>query len=597
MDGLQVNFCKMPHCANFGIAPKQGVKEHRKRVAYGDNYTWHGSADLMPGIRCNLCGQIPRLKSNLAIVEECRRLWEPYEPSVAPGCPNQGCSNRSVPVGSVERAYRFYGRTKAGSQRVKCKECGRHFSVANRTTLRQRLALRNTAIFEQIFGQTPMRRICKVLHINPAVLYNRIPFFHRQCMLFAAEHERKLLEGMEIQRLYIGVDRQDYNVNWSSSKDRRNTVLRAIGSADNTTKYVFGMHLAFDPDVDRAAVEADAIAIGDGKLPTAYRKHARVWIESDWDSEFRRRRKKYRTKDTPRARAARARRYGSRPVLMDVDRSYAEAKGRVDCEVPEVHPRTTRVPTMGVQTHEEYTTYAHFFFMKKLLAKVPKVRFFFDRDAMIRAACLSAFADRIKSREVDAFFVNIDKDMNRGQKLAAKARADERLQAMKAKFPEMSARDVELEFIKEEMRNPTLVGPFGDKWIRHPLPTMGEPDKEMCMLTDLGDYSEDHKARLFRRVSLHSLDCFFQQVRRSMSLLERAIPSANGQRKMWYDKNPYNPRVISHLLEIYRVVHNFVEIGEDRRTPAMRLGLVDRPIKVHEILNFMRNSGETLRVA
>ena len=31
--------------------------------------------------------------------------------------------------------------------------------------------------------------------------------------------------------------------------------------------------------------------------------------------------------------------------------------------------------------------------------------------------------------------------------------------------------------------------------------------------------------------------------------------------------------MVTKLLDIYRVMHNFVEVGRDRKTPAMRLGL------------------------
>ncbi len=75
-----------------------------------------------------------------------------------------------------------------------------------------------------------------------------------QCLKFAANRERALREGMEIRRLNIAVDRQDYVVNWTQREDKRNVVLHAVGSADNESGYVFGMHPNFDPALDRDAV-------------------------------------------------------------------------------------------------------------------------------------------------------------------------------------------------------------------------------------------------------------------------------------------------------------------------------------------------------
>jgi len=36
---------------------------------------------------------------------------------------------------------------------------------------------------------------------------------------------------------------------------------------------------------------------------------------------------------------------------------------------------------------------------------------------------------------------------------------------------------------------------------------------------------------------------------------------------------PYKPAMVGKLLDIFRVFYNFVEVGRDKQTPAMRLGL------------------------
>jgi hypothetical protein len=40
-------------------------------------------------------------------------------------------------------------------------------------------------------------------------------------------------------------------------------------------------------------------------------------------------------------------------------------------------------------------------------------------------------------------------------------------------------------------------------------------------------------------------------------------------------------------LEIYRVYYNFVQAGEDGKTPAMRLGLAKGKISIDDLLNFV----------
>ncbi|AOU99193.1 hypothetical protein BI364_15740 [Acidihalobacter yilgarnensis] len=119
---------------------------------------------------------------------------------------------------------------------------------------------------------------------------------------------------------------------------------------------------------------------------------------------------------------------------------------------------------------------------------------------------------------------------------------------------------------------------------------MSEPDKAMCWLTDLRketpDYDPDHLARLFLKASLHSVDNFFQRVRRSVNLLERPIHTASKNRRTWYGYSPYNPVMVGKLLDIYRVMHNFVEAGKDGETPAMRLGLAKGLISPEDIIYF-----------
>ncbi len=71
-------------------------------------------------------------------------------------------------------------------------------------------------------------------------------------------------------------------INWSDAKDRRNIIFHAVGSADNTTGYVLGLHLNFDPSLDPDDIERDAIASGDYEVRTAYRQYARLWLRGDY---------------------------------------------------------------------------------------------------------------------------------------------------------------------------------------------------------------------------------------------------------------------------------------------------------------------------
>lgn len=114
---------------------------------------------------------------------------------------------------------------------------------------------------------------------------------------------------------------------------------------------------------------------------------------------------------------------------------------------------------------------------------------------------------------------------------------------------------------------------------------MGEPEKAICYLTDYGDYEVDHLANLYLKASLRSIDRFFMQVRRRMSLFERPISSAIGKRT-WHGYSAYNPAVGAKLLAIFRVFYNYAIPGQDKKTPAMRLGMTVRVGTLVDILEF-----------
>ena len=44
--------------------------------------------------------------------------------------------------------------------------------------------------------------------------------------------------------------------------------------------------------------------------------------------------------------------------------------------------------------------------------------------------------------------------------------------------------------------------------------------------------------------------------------------------------------MVEKMLDIYRVMNNFVEVGKDGKTPAMRLGLATAVVEPEEIIYF-----------
>lgn len=569
--GIQINFCKNPACSNYGIPPKLSVL--RGPSAHGalqDSYAVQGTSAGVSSLACRVCGEFPPIKSNAAIAEERDRFLSSLAEAGLPSCPDSSCTNHSVPIG--KDGYQSFGLTKSGSRRYRCKACGKTFSVGKSTT-GHKLPHKNRLIFSLLMNKTPLRRICEVADIGPEGLYGKIDFLFEQTKAFAANREKRLLDGMPIRRLYLTTDRQDYVVNWTQHEDRRNVMLHAVGTADLDTRYVFGMHLNYDPSLHADEIELDAQAIGDYNAKAPFRRYARCWLRGDYDAAV-------------RAKAAGRNRANLQDLQQSIEATYAATAQRADVEISETQDSGKRLPAKGMQIHAEYTLYGHFFFLKQLFGGVEKLRFFLDQDSGMRAACLAAFQPEIVARRADAFFVRIAKDrtISEKRKIVAASRAE--FELARQANPGLSDTDIENLLIKERIAHMAAFGKWQDKWLIHPFPNMSEPERAACYLTDFGDYDADHLARLYNKASLHAIDCFFMQVRRRLSILERPIASASNAGRTWYGYSAYNPAQIVKMLGIFRVFYNYCLAGQDDKTPAMRLGLAKGKVGLEDIIYF-----------
>ena len=109
----------------------------------------------------------------------------------------------------------------------------------------------------------------------------------------------------------------------------------------------------------------------------------------------------------------------------------------------------------------------------------------------------------------------------------------------------------------------------------------------MCWITEHDTFDEDHVAWLYNQVSLHSVYSFFAKIRRRVNILERSMHSAANAGRTSPGYAAYNPNKVITMVEIFRIVHNYVEISKkDKKTPAMRLGLAQAPIRYKDILYF-----------
>lgn len=526
---------------------------------------------MVPRLHCQRCGEEPPIKSNHAIAEERGRMLAMLRPRTDPACPDVRCSHHETPITKGTPYYQAFGQTRSGSRRYRCQACHKTFAVGTATT-GQKQPHKNRTIFALLMNKSPFRRVCEVAGVHPKTLYGKIDFLAAQSQAFIAERERRLLDGMSLRRLYLATDCQEYVVNWTRQDDRRNVILHAVGTADNATGYVFGIHLNYDPTLDPEVVESGAQACGDLETRPPFRRYARCWLAADYAEALQ--------------RQARERRGGRRPLTENIRATYEAAVLREDVEVFETQDAERRLPAQGMQLHAEYTLYGHFFYLRELFRGVERLRFFLDQDSGMRAACLAAFQPEIAARRADAFYVRIASHLTITEKRAAIAASRGEFRRAQQAHPGLSETEVKLLLIKERLAQMTPLGKWQDKWLLHPFPHMSEPEKAVCYLTDYGDYDEDHLAWLYNKASLHAIDRFLMLVRRRLSILERPLATANRFGRMWYGYSPYNPEMIVKLLTIFRVFYNYCLTGTGRSTPAMRLGLAKGKVSLEDIIYF-----------
>ncbi|MGH8806514.1 MAG: transposase [Noviherbaspirillum sp.] len=511
------------------------------------------------------------MQSNLAIAEELLRIGAYLEPET-PTCPNDQCSSYGKSA-SETVTYARFGVNAHGTPRYRCGSCRKVFAFGGKSTKRQRRTHVNRDVFEHLVNSVPLRRIVKLLQISPDTLYAKLDFIHRQRRLFAGARERTLLDRTDLRKRYISTDRQKFVVNWSSRKDRRNTLLLSIASADLMTGYVLAANLNYDSRLQYDEVAKDAVRYGDHKLTKPFRRYARVWLPDEFEAA---------------AQAAPSELPGKPSEL-------AEAGARLDIEAGDGAKRSARTPVRGAQLHETSVMNAHIQLVTRLLQRAPKLRFYLDQESGLRAAFMAAVPERIKNRTADAFYVSVAKEQTVDAKRKLVQRALRRIKEFKADHPGLTDKEAQTLLMRQEMLRAIPLGQFKDPWANHPVSDMREPEKKVCWLTDIDQPAEDvverknqrnHAARLYLQASLSAVDRFFMQIRRGITMAERGVISASSDRRLWFGKNAYDPDHLARLLEIYRVYFNYCAVGEDKKTPAMRLGLARGPVASEDILYF-----------
>ena len=581
---IQVNHCRNPECDNYGVAPRTMPGKTGPGAGRDPHYRLHSTnRGQVPALLCKACNQKPPVKSNNAVAEEIDRLiglssWRTLGERTA--CKTQDCRNRGRTVAAHPREYTRRGRSPSGGQYYECKHCRHRVLASNAPRLRNGNRARAADVFSRIANKSPILGVVRGAGLNsPAAYYRILDYIYARCREFSGQFDRAMLDGrIRLPRfMVVESDAQTYQINWASRMDRRNAEISSYASVHSYSRYILGLHANLDSAADPFAVNSDAAQIGDMSAKEPYRKYARYWLAGD------------------DMRAGRSKNFQTRGIRRElataIEALYAGAASRGDVEDIELEHMDTayRTPFLnkGMLIHMPYTTYAHWYLLRRLLlgAGVSRFQMHFDISSTSRAAFLCSFIKEIKEGRAHGFYVRYTKDLTVGERKAAVAKSEARRKAVMDGLPPEDQEKVDLIMMKEALAaGGRRYGEWGDLWFDHPNPTMNEPHKAMSWQTPDKSLDKDTVAKMYLRGRLARVDNVFQLTRRLFNAFERPLGTPSGQNLVWSGYQPYNPTIVEKYLAIFRVVSNWIQVGDDGRTPAMRLGLASAPLRYADIL-------------
>ncbi len=500
----------------------------------------------------------------------------------ATGCRQASCEHQGLPIASNRKHYLKKGRIAGRGSCYQCKACGSKVLLSQPIRLHddhQRLAV---DLFSRIANKSPVRGTVRGLGLaSTQSYYNILNFIHDRCRVYSGHVDRALMDGKIKLPVDMTVesDSQIYTLNWPSRLDRRNIKLSCYCSVDTDSRFILGMHSNFDDRVGPFMINQEAALNGDMTQKEPFRRYAQYWLAGD----------------ELKAGRALARQYRSKrdDLAGQITALYAAAVRREDVENIELQAMDPGfcTPSLrnGMQVHLPYTVYAHWFLLHRLLtgAGVKTVQANMDIDSMSRAAFLCAFAKEVQRGEAHGFFVRYTKF----QTVDGCRRIMEESRRHRAVFqdtlPEAVRHDpqaVSRAMMQAQFDDGAVYGQWKDVWYTHPLPAMNEPHKAICSLTPPGGLSDERKADHFLSAGLARIDNVFQITRRLFNAFERPVGTSSGHNAVWHGYAPYHPAMVQTYLTIFQAVNNFILVGKDGQTPAMRLGIMKKPLQYEDIL-------------
>lgn len=576
--GINVNSCSNSTCQNFNI-PASNIRSD-------PNYRISGTKRNGSSLLCKKCNSYMTIKSNQAIYEEVERaryLTERAQVIRQDGvaCHKLSCPNFDKKVSTFPDQYQRFGKTSKGHQRYRCRECRTTFTSDSekRRSHPDSKSHLNTTLFRLILNDMSINRMMEITELSAPTIYRKIDMFYERCVSFTQGREAQLRQ-MPLGFMRLSTDRQEYRVNWTDRKDKKNVVINAIGTADKSSRYVFGMDVNYDSSIVLEDILADEQYEVDQKLKDYNRQNARLWLPYEHYLG------KQLSKEVEAKRKELITYYSSVPLpISEISLGYFIEELAEDYGVEALDQLTaTNLPSKGAQVHSEYTMYAHFIHLERLLGHASCLRFYLDQEPAIERACNSAFSTQIKNGSLHSLYVKINKLLNVDQRRALVNTTQKLLLKIQDEHG-VDGYEARKMVALHSLRQPVAQNGERQSWFELPIHKIYECEKHVCFLTPTEKLTEVDKAMMLLDASLHPIDNFFQIVRRRLSALERPISTSSNAGRVWTGKSPYNPEMIGKQLQILRTFYNYCYISKrDKKTAAQRLGLARGAVEIRKIL-------------
>ena len=596
---ISVNYCKNQTCENFGV-PYSGKSRD-------PNYGRSGTTGAPPAIIFNkvpdsLARHPAMGKTSSTVVIKCRKckdhiplknneaIWHTVQAlslkAIQDSCPNVDCDNHFLEIAANRRNYKHQGKTSAGTQRWQCLSCKKTFSQ-KRKRRPQRIGEephKRENVTRMLVNGIKLNRILEIEGISPTRLYQYIDKAYESCVRFNSDRSSNLKRALNRiadkgEAIYLATDRQDYLVNWPLRNAREAIVIRCVATVDSGSGFVFRHDVGIDDRVNADEINSLAAASGDLLKSPPVRKYAQYILGADIDYMARLNAYIQQQVETALLEGW---------VSDSIEAKYYDAQLREDIELPSGHIGSdTQLPRELMLIREDYALYAHYHLLGDVLPDELEVVNFADFESGLRAAFMAAFAGRVLQGTAHLFNVTFKKGPVREEREAAAGRARRILDQAAAASGGSEALG-KWTLCREVLeRHLSMVGPYRDRMADFPWETKTEVEKRFICQTFRSDLDLDRLADHLVKASLHQVDTYFQQVRRRISGLERGIPTASKDRRIWHGNHFYRPDMVRKSIEIFRTFKNYHYLPKtSKQTPASSLGVAKGQVKWRDIINY-----------